>query len=268
MKTMGINHRGGLALIRGTWASWLQYRSFFFLLAFAWMIQPLLSLFIWSAAAGEGSLGGIDRAGFITYYLLVIFVNQVTYAQANYTLGDVIRSGGITTWLLRPVPALYHVFSSEVAGKVVYTLFTVPVVLLLGLVLKPDLSLKASSLPGFVLALALAWALRNFWGIWLALLAFWSTRADALLTVQDSLVFLLSGVLAPVALLPGAMQTAARWLPFHAMIGFPVEVMMGHLTPAETVQGFAFQVGWLAVSLALTRVMWNRGVRRYSAVGG
>ena len=33
----------------------------------------------------------------------------------------------------------------------------------------------------FLPALVLAWALRFFWGYWLALLAFWATRADALL---------------------------------------------------------------------------------------
>jgi ABC-type uncharacterized transport system permease subunit len=32
--------------------------------------------------------------------------------------------------------------------------------------------------------------------------------------------------------------------------------------------GFAYQVGWLAVALALFAVMWRAGVKRYSAVGG
>lgn len=37
-----MNHRGGIALIQATWASWLQYRSFFFVLALGWMIPPLI----------------------------------------------------------------------------------------------------------------------------------------------------------------------------------------------------------------------------------
>ncbi|PKO22186.1 MAG: hypothetical protein CVU38_10805 [Chloroflexi bacterium HGW-Chloroflexi-1] len=36
MTPLGVfNHRGGWALVKSTWTSWLQYRSFFFLLAFA-----------------------------------------------------------------------------------------------------------------------------------------------------------------------------------------------------------------------------------------
>ena len=42
-------------LIKRTWLSWMQYRSFFFLLAFGWMIPPLIYLFVWSTAAGEGT---------------------------------------------------------------------------------------------------------------------------------------------------------------------------------------------------------------------
>ena len=81
----------------------------------------------------------------------------------------------------------------------------------------------------FIPALLLAWLLRFFWGYWLALLAFWATRADALLALQDTLVFLLAGQVAPVALLPGALQPAATRLPFRYMVGFPVEVLTGQL---------------------------------------
>ena len=42
------------------------------------------------------------------------------------------------------------------------------------------------------------------------MLAFWATRADALLAVQDALTFLFAGVVAPVALLPEAVRLG--WL--------------------------------------------------------
>ena len=55
-----MNPRGGWALIQRTWLSWLQYRSFFFLLAFGWMIPPLIYLFVWSTAAGGETIGGLS----------------------------------------------------------------------------------------------------------------------------------------------------------------------------------------------------------------
>jgi hypothetical protein len=53
-----MNPRGGWALIRQTWLSWMQHRGFFFLLAFMWMVPPLVSLFVWSTAAGGKTIEG------------------------------------------------------------------------------------------------------------------------------------------------------------------------------------------------------------------
>ncbi len=263
-----MNPRGGWALIKSTWASWLQHRGFFFLLAFGWMIPPLIYLFVWSTAAGANTIGGFSRGGFVAYYLVLILVNQLTYSQTNWTVGDLIRYGDMNVWLLRPMSPLFNALATEIAGKVVYMVFVIPVAALLALVLRPELHVTPVNGLAFLLALALSWALRFFWGYWLALLAFWATRADALLAVQDSLVFLLAGQVAPVALLPGWMRSLAIALPFRYMVGFPVEVLTGQLDRAGLTTGFAIQAGWLLLALSLYAVMWRRGQRHYAAVGG
>ncbi len=263
-----MNPRGGWALIKSSWASWLQYRSFFFLLAFGWMIPPLIYLFVWSTAAGSTTVGGLTRGEFVAYYLILILVNQLTYAQTNWTVGDIIRSGGMNSQLLRPISPIYSTLASEIAGKVVYMIFVIPVTLVLALLLRPEFHITPMNALLFLPALLMAWALRFFWGYWLALLAFWATRADALLSLQDTLIFLLGGQVAPVILLPGLLQNAAGILPFRYMVGFPVEVLTGQLSGPALLTGFAFQAGWLSIAVLLYSLIWRAGVRQYSAVGG
>jgi len=263
-----MNVRGGWALITSTWLSWLQQRSFFFLLAFGWMIPPLVSLFIWYTAASSQPIHGITQAEFVTYYLLFILVNQLTYAQTNWTVGDRIRTGDMNILLLSPLPPLFHALSAEIAGKVVYMTFVIPVVIALAFIFHLTLHLALVQSILFIPALLLAWLLRFFWGYWLALLAFWATQADSLLAIQDALIFLLAGQVAPVALLPGVLQSLALILPFRYMIGFPIEVLLGQLSAAALLTGFAYQVGWFLLALGLSAITWRSGVRHYTAVGG
>jgi ABC-2 type transport system permease protein len=263
-----VNHRGGWALIKNTWQSWLQHRGFFFLLAFGWMLPLLVYLFIWSAAAGEGSIAGMTQEMLAGYYLILILANQLTYATTNWTVGDQIRYGGISRWLLQPLSPICHALSQEVAGKVVFMLFSVPITGLLALIIRPQFNLTWSGGLTFIPTILLAWGLRFFWGYWLALLAFWATRADSLLALQDTLIFLLGGHLAPFALLPAWMQTLARILPFRYMSAFPVEVLIGQLSRQETLVGMVIQLGWTLAAFLLYRWVWTCGVRRYEAIGG
>lgn len=263
-----INLRGAWALIRRTWLMWMAARSFFWLLAFGWMIPPLIYLLVWSTAAAGRSLGGMTRDDFVMYYLVLIVVNQLTYSQTNWTVGDVIRYGGMNRLLLRPLHPFWDTISTQVAGTVVYMAFIIPVAGLLMLIYRPAWHIEPINGLLFVPALLLAWALRFFWGYWLALLAFWATRADALLALQDALVFLLAGQVAPTVLLPVWMRGLANVLPFRYMLGFPVEILVGQLRAVEIGQGFLFQAGWLATALVLYALLWRRGIRRYAAIGG
>lgn len=263
-----MNLRAGWMLVRRTWASWMQSRSFFFLLAFGWMIPPLIYLFVWATAAGSETINGWSRGAFVAYYLVLINVNQLTYSQTNWTVGDIIRYGGLNRLLLYPMSPVFDAVASEIAGKVVYMTFVIPVTAVLALLLRPELSPTVGQIGLFLLAVVLAWGLRFFTGYALALLAFWLTRADSLLAVQDALIFLLAGQIAPTTLLPGVLSTLAALLPFRYMLGFPVEILTGQLSSADIVIGFGFQMFWLLVAVGLYRLAWRRGLRRYTAVGG
>jgi ABC-2 type transport system permease protein len=246
----------------------MQHRGFFYLVAFSWMVPLLIYLFIWSTAAGETTIGGLNSGELAAYYVTLILVNQFTFSTNNWTVGDGIRYGRMNFLLLRPMSPVYDALASEVAVKVVFMTFAIPIAAILTLILRPEFNITGQNALAFVPALVMAWAIRFLWGYWLALLAFWATSADALLSLQESLIFLLGGQVAPFVLLPELMQEAAIVLPFRYMLGFPVEILNGHLDQAGLWTGFAFQAGWLFVALILFIVIWRTGVRRYSAVGG
>jgi ABC-2 type transport system permease protein len=59
----------------------------------------------------------------------------------------------------------------------------------------------------------------------------------------------------------------ATVLPFRWTVGFPVEILLGRLTQAQILTGFAVQAAWLLAAAALLRLAWRVSVKKYSAVG-
>jgi ABC-2 type transport system permease protein len=101
----------------------------------------------------------------------------------------------------------------------------------------------------------------------MASLAFWITRVTAINQLYYVVFLFLSGFVAPLDLLPGPVRAVAELLPFYRMLGFPVELLLGRLSPTQALVGFGAQLAWLAFALLLLNVVWARGVRQYSAVG-
>ncbi len=164
-------------------------------------------------------------------------------------MGDLIRTGQINKLLLRPISPLFDTLASEVAGKVVYLVFLVPVLLMLALVLKPELQPTLTGLLAFLPALFLAWVLRFFWGYWLALLAFWTLARTRSWPCKILLSFYWRA---------GGSRGTVTWfaatlaviLPFRYMVAFPVEVLMGRLDKGELLTGFGIQICWTLLVLA------------------
>jgi len=58
------------------------------------------------------------------------------------------------------------------------------------------------------------------------------------------------------------------FLPFKFLAYFPAAVFLGKVEGAEMYQGLAVLTGWVVFFIVLSRVLWWRGVKRYSGYGG
>jgi len=243
-------------------------RGFFWTLAFSWMMGPLVFLFVWIAASGTGSVGGLDKSDFIFYYLLLIFVNQLSYPCSHWVIGENIQAGTLSAWLMRPLPMIYEAVAADIAQKIVCMPMLIVMVTVLAMFLGFDGASASAWFLLFIPALLMACLLRFLFSYMVSLLAFWTEKIDALLAVNDTLVFLLAGQVAPTVLLPGVLGTVSSLLPFRYMLGFPVEVLSGMLPLAEVMKGLCIQASWLVSVVILQKLIYNRGIRRYIAIGG
>ena len=258
------------ALIRNAWLVDLQYRASIVLWLLWGVTEPAIALGIWWSIAGSGTVGGYARADFARYFFGVMLINQLTIAWDSWYLDRWIREGELNFRLARPL----HPAHEAVADNIAYKARTASVILIVWLVaaaLWPAVRLPAT--PGRLaltaVAVLLAAGMRFFISFTTGLLAFWTTRATAIMELHAGVSLFLAGRIAPLALLPPAVASVAGVLWFRSMLAFPVDLLTGNVHGAESVlRGFGTQLVWLAFWALACRVAWTRGLRRYGAVGG
>jgi ABC-2 type transport system permease protein len=164
-----------------------------------------------------------------------------------------------------------HPIHADISDNVSSKLVSMPVMLViaagLAVLFKPTATFLPWTILAFIPALFLAFLVRFLIEWTLAQSAFWTTRVGAINQVYFVLVLFLSGQIAPLSLFPMPIQILANILPFRWMIGFPVELILGRLSPIQALMGLGAQLIWLVISLGLVRIVWRAGIRIYSAVG-
>ena len=247
----------------------LQYRASSVIWLLGVVVEPVIYLAVWSAAARAqgGSIAGFTPSDFAAYYLVLTLVNQLTADWHMWEFQYRVQQGQFAFLLLRPVHPIHGDLAENFAHKLVMQSVLLPSLLALALVFRPHAQLELWSLVAFVPALALAFALRFVFEWTIALACFWTTRIMAVNQTYFAVLFFLSGRIAPLAILPVGLQVLAAALPFRWMVAFPVELALGRLTPAEAAIGLSAQAGWIAASAAALAVLWPRALRRFSAVG-
>jgi ABC-2 type transport system permease protein len=256
-------------LIRISIAEQLQYRAANAIWVLGAIVEPIVYWAVWSAAAHDqgGSIGGRDSEDLAAYYIAFALANHLTLNWVMYDFQLRIESGQLSFQLLRPLHPIHQDLADNVGYKLVMLVLLVPVLAALACLLQPRFAPSPLTLAALVPALVLAFALRFALEWALGLAAFWTTRIVALNQAYFAVLMFFSGRVAPTELLPGALGELAWWLPFRWMIGFPVELATGWVSPREAALGIAMQGAWLVAALLLVRALWSAAARRYSAVG-
>ncbi len=268
---IGIRHLGRLYLqqMRTSFAAMLQYRAALLIWLISQVLEPVIYLVVWSTVsqASGGSVGGYTTGDFAAYFIALMLVNHLTYTWIMHEYEYRVREGTLSAALLRPVHPIHADIADNMASKLVSTPGILLAAIGLVLIFHPDFHLVPWAALAFIPAVVLAFVLRFLVEWSLALAAFWTTRVSAINQMYFLAMLFFSGELAPLSLFPPSIQAIAFLLPFRWMISFPVELLLGHLTPEQTLTGFAAQALWIGVNYLLLRLVWRAGVRVYAAVG-
>ena len=258
------------ALFRQAFQIMSAYRVSLFLYALFSFIRPIIFLAAWIAVADSqgGRIGSLSKADLAGYYVITIIVTHLTAAWDFFEFEFEIRQGRLSPKLLRPIhPTIHNSITGNILWKLMTSVAVVPVAVLIAITFDARFATQPWHIAVGIPSLLLSAALTFVFGWVFASVAFWTTRVHAVVTLYQRAAFIFSGQVAPLTLLPGPLLAVAFATPFGYMLGVPAEILRGGPDLTTALLMVAGQVVWLAIGIVLYRIVWNAGLRQYSAVG-
>ncbi|MBC7877747.1 MAG: ABC-2 family transporter protein [Anaerolineales bacterium] len=252
------------------WAEQWQYRANLLMYLLYWLVSPIIYLAVWTSIANaNGDVKGFTANDFITYYMVLLIVDQATSNIVIHTFGYKIQDGTLSGELIKPIhPMLTNALVNNVAFKALTIMGLIPVWIILFFLFKPDFSGVALSgiliaIPAMILGFLISYLISAT----ITALAFWTTRVYSIHEFYFALILLFSGQFVPLTLMPPIIQNIAQYLPFQLFIYYPIQLILGKLSVDQIIQGYVMAGIWLVVSFLLFTWVWRAGVKRFSAVG-
>lgn len=252
------------------WAEQWQYRANLVMYLLFWLVSPVVYLAVWTTIAhSQGNVGGLNANDFITYYMTLLIIDQLTSDITIHIFAYKIQDGTLAGELIRPIhPMLTNTLVNNLAFKTLTMMAMLPVWAALWILFQPDFA--AVTWQGVLLAIPaviLGFAISFLLGATLTCVAFWTTRVWALAEFYWAMIALFSGQFVPLQLMPDFIQKIAWVLPFQLFKYFPIQLILGRLTPSEIITDYLMSLLWLVVALVLFLSVWRRGLKQFSAVG-
>ena len=250
----------------------IVYRWNFAVRGFFSLFHLAVVFTLWGAAfAGSASIGGFDLRQTLTYFVTLLVLQFLISAfNEDYQISEEIRNGLINQFLLKPINYFLYRFSIFVAARLVTgTLILLPLAVALpfihdSLVFPAESWRYAAALPALAMSAVIQFSIAYCFGM----LTFWFLEIQGFVILSMAVEAVLGGQMFPLDLMPEAVFRIAQYLPFYYQMYFPAAILTGRLGVEQVLPGLGIQACWVLALLAVNQVLWVRGLRRHTAVGG
>lgn len=257
-----------LAALRNGVRDALAYRGEFLLDIFSSAFVPVgIQLILWYSVfkmSGRTEFAGMSYHDLLAYTWTSLLFSQVRGGDHDFSLIEMIRTGGLSNYLLRPVGVIQFVYIRGLGEKIIVTILC----LTLGLISTLFTEMSVTQLL-MAMTLALMGNLIHYmFGAALASVAFYWENAFAILMVKNMVVSLLSGELLPLTLVPAQYEWVWKSTPFYLYVFGPTQVALGKWSFEVWTQQLLIGFLWILALWVLIKILWGISIKRYQGLGG
>lgn len=258
----------------------LVYRGDFWLGTLMRFLPIVTQIFLWGAvfagmhptgAKSGDTIAGYTYEDFVAYYLLTT-ISRAASSMPGLAGGIAlqIRNGEIKKYLVQPVDLVGFLLLMRGAHKMVYYgIAFVPFAFVFYLCRNyfPGWP-PADVMVAYFTSLIFSFLLGFFLEATIGMVGFWFLEVSSLLFVYMLFNFFFSGHMFPLDMLPSPWSTLVQLIPLQYLAYFPSAVFLQKVHGRELWIGLSVQAGWVLFFIIASRVVYWRGVKRYSGYGG
>jgi ABC-2 type transport system permease protein len=265
--------RKALLIFRLVFMERAAYRVNFILEIAGGILSILIVVFLWLAvyrSSGRTELGGYSLAEMMTYLLGAGLINSFLLTTAeNPETSRAIQDGSLSNLLIQPINPYWVWMLRDVAAKAFLGLIGLAGYAIVSLLLNERLIFLCDPLRLvlFGVALAAAVLLQFLTFESLSLLAFWVENTYGLRFTMRVIMEVAGGAIIPLSFFPGLLQKVFALLPFPYLIYFPMRIYLNKIESADIFAELLRAAAWMAGLAGLNAILWQRGLRRYTAMG-
>ncbi len=235
------------------------------------IIQIWAVVLIWQTVYSPRlSFGGFTLTDTILYYVVILLITFATYTNTADYISQNIKMGTLSQWLLRPTSILLTELARSLGEQLYKLLILVPIYIIVFLTvyflrIKTNISILGIVLGGFFMIVG--FLLNCLFEYTLSILAFWMDEVWSIKHFKEVVTDLLGGKRAPLAFFPVIIQNINKFLPFQFIYFIPAEYMLGKHTVRNFVGDMSLLLLWLMFFIAVSKILYDQGIRKYGAFG-
>ena len=263
-----MNLQWRIAALKNGFQDATAYRvEFLFEILGSAFVPAAIQWVLWYALfqiGGATQVGGMSYSDLVHYTLVSLLFSQIRGGDHDFELQEMIRTGQLSNYLLRPVSVVEFVYIRGVAPR----LFIAALCLIVGIGIAATLGLSPIRLLGAMFLALIGNIIHYQIGAALSTTAFLWEEAYSILMVKNMVVNLLSGELIPLNLFPASMQWIWKSTPFYLYVFGPTQFALGKWTYLEYLNQLGIAMMWMFGMWAVIRITWALGMKRYLSLGG
>jgi len=252
------------------WDETLLYRLNFIMWRLRVVLSLLVTYFLWIAILPVGTkLFGYSQSLIVTYILATALLGNIVLASRSAAVGDEIKNGNLSNFLLRPINYFLYWFAKDLGDKGLNVSFSLVELSLLLVILRPPLFLQTNifAIVFTIMATVSAVFLYFLINFLIGLTGFWVYETWPLRFLFMILINFFAGGLFPLDILPKPLFAVFQLLPFTYLLYFPVKIYLGQLQIHEILKGLTISFIWLLLLYQIVLLVWRKGLRVYTAHG-